>query len=129
MKFSKYINIAILFVVTSAILVIYVIVQKPKPEYKQGPIDIACTSEGGRLEMGGLCCSGYTEKINIDGNRTCTTTKNSPEISCLQDNDCGLNICDCKAMNDSYIKPAEKACMRVCSGTPKCVEGECRLIK
>lgn len=130
MKLSKYVSyFAVLLVACSAIVIIYVIFQNRKPEYKQGSIDIACTSEGGRLEGGGMCCSGYTEIINVDASRTCTSIKNPPEYICQQDSDCGVNICDCKAMNDKYIKPAQKACMRVCNGTPKCVRGVCSLIK
>ncbi len=101
----------------------------PNCEFAECPIGIACTSEDGKLEEGRLCCSGYTEKINVDGSRICTSIKNLPEYNCQIDSDCGVNICDCKAMNDKYIKPADKLCMRVCNGVPKCVEGVCRLLE
>jgi len=129
MKCGKYTKFfAVLLIVFLTLAVIYVIVQNRTPKHKQGPVGIACINENDRLDEGELCCLGYTEKINTNGSHTCTSTKIYPEYTCLQDDDCGLNICDCKSMNNKYIKPVQKACMRLCNGIPKCVNGMCSLI-
>lgn len=49
-------------------------------------------------------------------------------FSCTIDNDCGLNICDCRAERKEFISPEEKLCMRVCPGELRCVSGVCKLI-
>lgn len=49
------------------------------------------------------------------------------ETFCQSDNDCGLNICACKAMRKEYIRPASKACTRVCEGKIRCINNQCVL--
>lgn len=50
-------------------------------------------------------------------------------ISCNKDEDCGLNICKCTAMNKNFIETKDQACTRVCEGTPRCINNKCELVK
>lgn len=50
-------------------------------------------------------------------------------FSCTEDAQCGLNICDCKAMFSPYIRQQDKICTRFCPGTPKCINNKCQLVK
>jgi hypothetical protein len=47
------------------------------------------------------------------------------ELKCEEDSNCGVNICDCKALNKNYIEPEDKICMRVCNKVPICYQGRC----
>lgn len=58
-----------------------------------------------------------------------TKTTISESVSCTTDEDCGINICACKAMNKAYIQTKDKICTRYCEGKPKCVNNKCELVK
>ncbi|VVA43918.1 hypothetical protein CANDROIZ_310001 [Candidatus Roizmanbacteria bacterium] len=49
--------------------------------------------------------------------------------SCLNDSECGVNICDCKADLEKNILVKDKICTRYCPGIPKCISSKCILIK
>ena len=51
------------------------------------------------------------------------------QISCTNDSDCGVNICDCKADLEKNILVKDKICTRYCPGIPKCIDSKCVLIK
>lgn len=50
-------------------------------------------------------------------------------VNCTTDEDCGVNICACTAMNKAYIETKDKICTRYCEGEPKCVNNKCELVK
>lgn len=49
--------------------------------------------------------------------------------TCVNDSDCGVNICDCKADLEKNILVKDKICTRHCPGIPKCISSKCILIK
>lgn len=51
------------------------------------------------------------------------------KISCTNDSDCGVNICDCKADLEKNILVKDKICTRYCPGIPKCISSKCILTK
>ncbi len=58
-----------------------------------------------------------------------TKTTIPENINCTTDEDCGVNICACTAMNKAYIETKNKICARYCEGEPKCVNNKCELVK
>lgn len=47
------------------------------------------------------------------------------EEKCQSDADCGVNTCDCQAVNKKYLDPEGKICQRYCPGEPVCYKGRC----
>lgn len=65
----------------------------------------------------------------IGGLRINSKTVIPENTSCSKDEDCGLNICKCIAMNKNSIITKDKMCARFCEGTPSCVNNKCELIR
>lgn len=51
----------------------------------------------------------------------------NPETFCMTDNDCGINICGCRAMRKEYIRPKDNLCARFCEGKVRCINNQCVL--
>lgn len=47
------------------------------------------------------------------------------EERCQNDADCGVNICECRALNKNYLASKDKICARVCPGEPVCYKNRC----
>lgn len=59
----------------------------------------------------------------------CPTPKTDETVFCNTDTDCGLNICECKALRKEFIRPVDTVCARVCEGEVRCINYKCALIK
>lgn len=96
--------------------------------------DIIIDEKGNKLsECGGI--AGWSQECRQKYSRAnCAEWKcdgamaTDKSLSCQTDNDCGMNICGCIALNKNFIKANDKICTRHCPGQPKCIKGSCSLV-
>lgn len=85
---------------------------------------IACTQEA-------KICPDGSSVGRIGPNcefKSCPVSKSVPDqTSCINDSDCGVNICQCVSLKKELIKEEDKMCTRFCPGDPKCVNNQCVL--
>ena len=95
--------------------------------------DVIINPEGNKVaECGGIAgwsneCKKRFPRKNC-GVWSCEDQSLNKYRTCVLDQDCGLNICQCQAMNNSFIKPEQKICTRICLGIPKCINNVCQLV-